>query len=112
MQQFYGVDQEDKTAVFREAFRVLKPGGRLAVSDMVTRGHYTPEQRADMAAWSACLTGAETVADYVNAIRAAGFTAISVRDKARPDVELADADAYAGPAHLFSARVTARKPNT
>ncbi len=100
----------DKTAVFREAFRVLKPGGRIAVSDMVTQGQFTPEERADMAAWTGCITGAEDVADYVAAMRAAGFTDISVRDKANPDAELAQTIAHSGPANVFSARVTAVKP--
>lgn len=100
----------DKTAVFREAFRVLKPGGRLAVSDMVTLGQFTPEERADMAAWTGCITGAEDVADYVAAMRATGFTDISIRDKANPEVELAQSPAHTGPAKVLSARVTAVKP--
>lgn len=100
----------DKAAVFRETFRVLKPGGRLAVSDMVTIGRFTPQERADMNAWAECITGAEDVADYVAAIRAAGFVDISVRDKGNPDVELADLLSLGGSAKLFSARVTAVKP--
>jgi SAM-dependent methyltransferase len=100
----------DKAAVFREAFRVLKPGGRLAVSDIVTLGQFTEEERADMDAWAACITGAEDVADYVAAIKSAGFANISVRDKGNPDVELAHALGLNGPAKVFSARVTAEKP--
>jgi arsenite methyltransferase len=100
----------DKTAVFREAFRVLKPGGRLAVSDIVTQGHFTPEQRANMAAWTGCITGAEDVRAYVAAIESAGFTQISVRDKANPQVELADAGAAGAEMRVLSARVTAVKP--
>lgn len=100
----------DKTAVFREAYRVLKPGGRLAVSDMVTQGYFTPAQRANMAAWTGCITGAEDVADYVAAMRAAGFTGISVRDKADPVTELAGAPPHTGPVRVISARVTAVKP--
>jgi SAM-dependent methyltransferase len=99
----------DKTAVFREAYRVLKPGGKIAVSDMVTQGRFSPQERADMAAWSGCITGAEDVADYVAAMKAAGLTNISVRDKGAPDVELAHSLSL-GPARLFSARVTALKP--
>jgi len=100
----------DKPAVFREAFRVLKPSGRLAVSDMVTQGQFTPAERADMAAWSGCITGSEDVADYVAAIRAAGFSEISVRDKAAPEIELAESLSLGGAPRLFSARVTAVKP--
>jgi SAM-dependent methyltransferase len=101
----------DKPAVFREAFRVLRPGGRIAVSDMVTQGHFSLEERADMAAWSGCITGAEDIADYVAAIQAAGFTNISVQDKDALDLELAGSiELYIGQARLFSARVTAGKP--
>lgn len=102
----------DKTAVFREAFRVLKPGGRLAVSDIVTQGRFTPQERADMSAWAGCITGAEDVADYVAAMKTAGFTQISVRDKAEPAVELAGLPPNEGPAQLFSGRITAVKPSS
>lgn len=100
----------DKPAVFREAFRVLRPGGTLALSDMVTQGRFSEEARADAAAWAACVTGAEEVADYVAAVRAAGFVDVSVRDKAAPQVELADTISLDGAPRLFSARITARKP--
>jgi hypothetical protein len=64
-----------------------------------------------MAAWSGCISGAEDVQDYVNAIRAAGFNAISVQDKNAPDIELARSlSLYIGQPRLFSARVTAVKP--
>jgi len=77
---------------------------------MVTQGQFTPAERADMAAWSGCITGSEDVADYVAAIRAAGFSQISVRDKAAPAVELAESLSLGGAPRLFSARVTAVKP--
>jgi SAM-dependent methyltransferase len=99
----------DKSAVFREAQRVLKPGGKIAVSDMVTLGQFTAAERADMSAWAGCITGAEDVADYVSAMRAAGFTQISVRDKAAPKEELAGMPPQTGPARLFSAVITAWK---
>jgi hypothetical protein len=64
-----------------------------------------------MNAWAECITGAEDVTDYVAAIQAAGFTAISVRDKSNPDLELSSSLSLGGPAQVFSARVTAVKPS-
>jgi SAM-dependent methyltransferase len=100
----------DKPAVFREAFRVLKPGGRLAVSDVLTQGYFSAEQRADMDAWAACISGAEDVADYVAAMRAAGFTDISVRDKAAPQIELSGLLSLPTAPRLFSGVISAVKP--
>jgi len=99
----------DKAAVFREAYRVLRPGGRLAVSDMMTRGLFAPEDRANLSAWAGCITGADDVARYASYMRAAGFVDISIVDKGEPAVELADLPLESGPARLFSARVTAVK---
>jgi arsenite methyltransferase len=99
----------DKAAVFHEAYRVLRAGGRLAVSDMMTVGRFGPGERADLSAWAGCVTGAEDVSVYVAAMRAAGFGEISIVDKAEPAVELAGIEAESGPARLFSARVTAVK---
>lgn len=100
----------DKTAVFHEAYRALKPGGRLAISDIVTLGQFSPDERANMAAWTGCITGAEDVADLTAAMRQAGFQAISIRDKANPDVELADSPRQTGPTQVLSARITAVRP--
>lgn len=100
----------DKAAVFAETFRVLKSGGKIAVSDMVTQGQFTAAERADMSRWAGCITGAEDVADYVSWMTAAGFTDISIREKANPETELAGAAKDSGPARIFSARITAVKP--
>ena len=63
----------DKPQVFREAFRVLKPGGRLRVSDMVWTRDVPLEQRGDAEAWAGCVAGALPLAEYLGAIEAAGF---------------------------------------
>lgn len=99
----------DKTAVFKEAHRVLRTGGKLAVSDMVTQGKFTPQERADMSAWAGCISGAEDVADYVAWMKAAGFSQVSIIDKNNPEVELADLPPNHGAARIFSARITAVK---
>jgi arsenite methyltransferase len=63
----------DKDAVLREAFRVLKPGGRFAVSDVVTRGEMLPEIRKSVLLWVGCIAGALEEADYVQKLKDAGF---------------------------------------
>ena len=66
----------DKDRVLREAFRVLKPGGRFAVSDVVTRGEMLPEIRQSVLAWVGCIAGALEENDYRNKLSAAGFEAV------------------------------------
>jgi arsenite methyltransferase len=63
----------DKDAVLREAFRVLKPGGRFAVSDVIVRGEVPSEVRRSMELWIGCLAGALEERDYSARLRAAGF---------------------------------------
>lgn len=72
----------DKAAVYRDIFRVLRPGGRLSVADILLRG--TPQAveglraQFNAAGWCACLTGALREEDYLGAIRAAGFTNVKI----------------------------------
>ena len=68
----------DKDAVLREAFRVLKPGGRFAVSDVIVRGDVPPDVRRNMELWVGCIAGALEENDYVSKLRAAGFTDVDV----------------------------------
>lgn len=71
----------DKPQVFREAFRVLKSGGRLAVSDMVASGKLPEELQGDLASYSACVGGASPVEELAAMIEAAGFTEIRIDPK-------------------------------
>lgn len=72
----------DKAQVFREAFRVLKQGGRLAISDMVASGPLPDALRADLALHSACISGSAPVADVEGWLKDAGFAEIRVKPKA------------------------------
>lgn len=68
----------DKDAVLREAFRVLKPGGRFAVSDVVTRGDVPDEVRQHMLLWVGCIAGALKDSDYIAKLAKAGFQGIDI----------------------------------
>ena len=113
----------DKDRVLREAFRVLKPGGRLAVSDVVVRG-YVPEQiRKSMELWVGCVAGALTDVEYTAKLAQAGFTDITLEEtrvyslddaKAFLASEGVDAEALAREVQgsIVSAFVRATKPAT
>ena len=68
----------DKLASFREIHRVLKPGGRILISDLVTAGELPPDVRASAAAWADCLAGAMDQEAYLETIRRAGFAEVVV----------------------------------
>jgi SAM-dependent methyltransferase len=68
----------DKDRVLREAFRVLKPGGRFAVSDVVTRGEVPEQVRQSMLLWVGCIAGALEETSYRTKLSAAGFTDIGI----------------------------------
>jgi len=68
----------NKDRVLQEAFRVLKPGGRFAVSDVVTRGQMLPEIRKSVLLWVGCVAGALEENDYRSKLAAAGFKHIEL----------------------------------
>jgi len=113
----------DKSTVFKEAFRVLRPGGKLAVSDIVTDGPLPSAVKKSLSAWAGCVAGAVEADDYVSMMSAVGFTNIAIQpvffDQETVDsaidgmgdvVELktiAREDIYQA---VYSAKITAYKP--
>ena len=113
----------DKSKVFAEAFRVLNPGGKLAVSDIVTDGPLPESIKKSLSAWAGCVAGAVEAKDYIGMMEAVGFRDISIKpvffDKETVDSALADMgdaidlksisrdDIYKA---VYSAKITAFKP--
>ena len=113
----------DKDAVLREAFRVLKPGGRFAVSDVIVRGDVPADIRRSMELWVGCIAGALEETEYATKLRAAGFGEVEVEpwriykiDDARAFLTESgvDVDRLAPQVEdrFASAFVRARKPET
>lgn len=114
-----------KERVFREAFRTLRPGGRLTVSDIVTEGEMPEVLRANISGWTGCITGAIDQNEYLDKMRQAGFTGVTVESRTSYGLEALDSLDEASRAALsggvdwstvsnevrvYSARIVAFKP--
>jgi len=96
---------EDKAAVIKEAFRVLKPGGRFAVADMVELEPFTPEIKKSLDMWAGCLSGTVPIGDYRSALIDAGFES--------PEFEIHATESMPGvDGKIGSAYIRARKPGS
>ena len=114
----------DKTKVFKEVFRVLKPGAKLAVSDIVTNGPLPETIKKSLSAWAGCIAGALDIKDYQSAMQDAGFTDIDITPTYFDDAIIDEAIRDMGneidlktfsretiSKTVFSARITSRKPS-
>ena len=93
----------DKKAVFADAYRILKSGGRFAVADIVSDGDLTPEEQANMDFWSECMTGAIDMNDYLNLLQSVGFTNTEITHKVPYGTDKLSS-------RVYSARIVAQKP--
>ncbi len=78
----------DKEKVFREAYRVLKPTGRIMISDIVTEGELPEEVKKSFEAWAGCVAGALEKRQYLNTIRRAGFEKVRIVSESKYDIDV------------------------
>jgi SAM-dependent methyltransferase len=112
----------DKPQVFREMYRAMRPGGKIAVSDMVTEGELPDGLKDSLSAWVGCVAGALDVEEYISGIKQAGFVDVEVvpvyldRDQVDDavrqlggEIRLNGLSKEAVYKAVFSAKITARK---
>jgi ubiquinone/menaquinone biosynthesis C-methylase UbiE len=117
----------DKDAVFQEAFRVLKPGARFTVSDMVTEGEFSEQLKANVNAWAGCISGALDQQLYLKKLQDAGFVDVQVESRKSYGLENLDAldessreaisknvdwDTVPDNVRLYGAHIVAYKPQS
>ena len=110
----------DKSRVLREAFRVLRPGGRFAVSDIVLRGDLPDSIRTSLELWAGCVAGALEESEYRGLLEAAGFEAVEIEPTRVYEAEdarrflgesgIGEADLRAAEGRIMAAFVRARRP--
>jgi ubiquinone/menaquinone biosynthesis C-methylase UbiE len=101
----------DKRPVYREAFRALRPGGRIAVSDVVARDPLPEDVKRDLALHSGCLSGATVLAELRTILAEAGFTDVVIRPKGNTDEVITSWESKRDfESKVFAAEVTATKP--
>lgn len=101
----------DKPQVFRDAYRVLRPDGRVAISDVVRTAPVPPEVRRDPESVSACVAGAATIDELESILSDAGFAEISIEPKAESEAFIREWDDERDPSeYVVSAVIEARKP--
>jgi len=102
----------DKRPVYREAFRVLKPGGRIALSDVVARTALADDVKRDLALHCSCLSGATPEGELKTILQESGFVDISIHPKGNSDEIITSWEAKHGfESKVYSAEVTAVKPH-
>lgn len=101
----------DKPAVFRETFRVLRPGGRLAISDVVAKTELPEEIRNDLSLYSCCISGAAGIDETVAILRDTGFSDISIEEKSERKEHIREwAPGRGIEEYIVSAYIKAKKP--
>ena len=113
----------DKPQVFREIYRAMRPGGKMAVSDMVTEGKLPEGLKESLSAWAGCVSGALDIEEYISSIKHAGFVDVEIipvyLDREQVDdavrqlggeIQLGGLSKESVYKTVFSAKITARKP--